>query len=102
VQFEIQQWRAEQMHDPEETSFTQGQIDPDAVLWVRGVDYLAGWRQAQDAAADLTEALEIAGLPHAATTVRADTTADGSALVRLACTPMEVRTLVRLMSTQAR
>jgi hypothetical protein len=90
------------MHDPEETSFTQGQIDPDAVLWVRGVDYVAGWRRAQDMATDLAEALEVAGLPHAATTVRADTTADGSALVRLACTPAEARTLTRLISTQAR
>lgn len=37
-------------------------IPPDAVMWVRGVDYLSGWRDAQEAAAELKEGLTTVGI----------------------------------------
>jgi hypothetical protein len=30
------------MHDPDDAGFENESFDPDDVLWVRGVDYLAG------------------------------------------------------------
>lgn len=37
------------MHDPEGAGFEDEAFDPDAVVWVRGVDYVAGWRDATEA-----------------------------------------------------
>ncbi|MEU7435097.1 hypothetical protein AB0B07_30325 [Streptomyces sioyaensis] len=58
-------------------------LDPDAVLWVRGVDYLAGWRDATEAAAELGDALAAAGVDTTRTKLRAAAAADGSGVVRL-------------------
>ncbi|OMI32984.1 hypothetical protein SPAR_43753, partial [Streptomyces sparsogenes DSM 40356] len=37
--------------------FTGDESDLDAVLWVHGVDYLSGWRDAKEAAAELGDVL---------------------------------------------
>ncbi|MGW7485837.1 hypothetical protein [Streptomyces sp. NPDC054786] len=58
-------------------------LDPDAVLWVRGVDYLAGWRDAMQAAAELGDALVAAGVDTAGIKLRAAAVSDGSGVVRL-------------------
>ncbi|WP_406211002.1 hypothetical protein [Streptomyces decoyicus] len=58
-------------------------LDPDAVLWVRGVDYLAGWRDATRAATELGDALAAAGVDTTGTKLRAAVAADGSGVVRL-------------------
>ncbi|MFD0167836.1 hypothetical protein ACFVJH_27400 [Streptomyces decoyicus] len=58
-------------------------LDPDAVLWVRGVDYLAGWRDATEAAAELGDALVAAGVETAGIKLRAAAASDGSGVVRL-------------------
>ncbi|GAA2599304.1 hypothetical protein Stube_36630 [Streptomyces tubercidicus] len=53
-------------------------LDPDAVQWVRGVDYLAGWRDATQAAAQLGDALTAAGVDTTETKLRAIAASDGS------------------------
>ncbi|MGW2392132.1 hypothetical protein ACWCYK_21930 [Streptomyces lydicamycinicus] len=58
-------------------------LEPDAVLWVRGVDYLAGWRDATQAVAELGDALTGAGMDTAGIKLRAAATSDGSGVVRL-------------------
>ncbi|MFJ3955588.1 hypothetical protein ACIPXV_37065 [Streptomyces libani] len=58
-------------------------LDPHAVLWVRGVDYLAGWRDATQAAAELGEALTAAGVDTTEAKLRATAASDGSGVVRL-------------------
>ncbi|WP_406278735.1 hypothetical protein OHT93_37795 [Streptomyces sp. NBC_00191] len=49
------------MHDPEDAGFESESFDPDDVVWVRGVDYVAGWRDATDAGRELAAALAAAG-----------------------------------------
>jgi alpha-beta hydrolase superfamily lysophospholipase len=49
------------MHDPEDAGFESESFDPDEVVWVRGVDYVAGWRDATDAGGELADALAAAG-----------------------------------------
>ncbi|MEI5135089.1 hypothetical protein RB199_26485 [Streptomyces libani] len=66
-------------------------LDPDAVLWVRGVDYLAGWRDATQAAAELGDALAAAGLDTAEAKLRAAAVTDGSGVVRLELTAAAAR-----------
>ncbi|MCX2969184.1 MULTISPECIES: hypothetical protein [Streptomyces] len=85
------------MHDPEETRFTSDALDLDAALWVRGVDYLSGWREATDAARSLADALETAGVTAADIQLRADTGPDGSGIVSLKCSPEVARTVARLV-----
>ncbi|QSY52578.1 MULTISPECIES: hypothetical protein [Streptomyces] len=64
-----------------ETAGTE--FDPDAVIWVPGVDYVRGWREARDAAAELADVLGSAGVDLEGTTATAQTRADGSGVVRL-------------------
>ncbi|MFG2828868.1 hypothetical protein ACGFWI_15650 [Streptomyces sp. NPDC048434] len=74
-------------------------LDPDAVLWVRGVDYLAGWRDATQAAAELGDALVAASVEATGTKLRAAVAADGSGVVRLelsAAAAREVATRARV------
>ncbi|MDG9704823.1 hypothetical protein [Streptomyces sp. DH37] len=85
------------MHDPEETGFTSDGLDLDAALWVRGVDYLSGWREATDAARELADALEAAGVEAADIQLRADTDPDGSGAVTLKCSPEVARKVARLV-----
>ncbi|URN12679.1 hypothetical protein LUW77_16685 [Streptomyces radiopugnans] len=85
------------MHNPEETGFTSDGLDLDAMLWVRGVDYLSGWREARDAARVLTDALEAAGVKAADIQLRADTGPDGSGIVSLKCSPEVAQRVARLV-----
>jgi hypothetical protein len=85
------------MYDPEETGFTSDGLDLDVALWVRGVDYLSGWREATDAARELTDALEAAGMEAADIQLRADTGPDGSGVVSLKCSPEVARKVARLV-----
>ncbi|MEU8552212.1 hypothetical protein AB0C81_35475 [Streptomyces roseoverticillatus] len=77
--------------------FDVEEFDPDDVLWVRGVDYVAGWREATDAAADLTAALTAAGVPLDGARATARSAADGSGVVRLMWSVETVRAVVELM-----
>ncbi|MEU1824807.1 hypothetical protein ABZ502_20555 [Streptomyces abikoensis] len=73
------------------------EFDPDAVLWVRGVDYVGGWRDAKDAAEELTGALASAGLETAGLVSSAQTRADGSGVVRLLWPAETVRAVAELV-----
>ncbi|MEU8684223.1 hypothetical protein [Streptomyces sp. NPDC048611] len=78
-------------------------LDPDAVLWVRGVDYLAGWRDATQAAAELGDALVEAGVDTAGIKLRATAALDGSGVVRLELSAAAAREVaVRARATTAR
>ncbi|MFI1431648.1 hypothetical protein [Streptomyces lydicus] len=77
------------------------EFDPDAVLWVRGVDYMAGWRDATRAAAELSDALTAADVDETAVKLRAGTTTDGSGLVRLELSPATAREVAKLVRVAA-
>ncbi|MEK2473528.1 hypothetical protein [Streptomyces noursei] len=80
-------------------------LDPDALLWVRGVDYLTGWRDATRAAAELGDALAEAGVDVAGVKLRAVSAADGSGVVRLelpTATAREVAMLARVAAAKLR
>ncbi|MFI9261514.1 hypothetical protein ACIGT4_27975 [Streptomyces sioyaensis] len=81
--------------------FEGEQFDPDAVLWVRGVDYVAGWRDATRAAGELGDALTAAGVDVAAAKLRANSTADGSGVVRLELSSAAARELAKLARVAA-
>lgn len=81
------------------------QVDPDAVLWVRGVDYVTGWRDATQAAGELGDALTAAGVDVAGAKLQASTATDGSGVVRLelsSATAREVAKLARVAAAQWR
>ncbi|MER7048830.1 hypothetical protein [Streptomyces jumonjinensis] len=68
---------------------SDGVLDPDAWVWTQGVDYLAGWRRARNAAADLAAAMDAAGIDTSEMTATADAAPDGSGLLRVSL-PAEV------------
>ncbi|GHF61835.1 hypothetical protein GCM10010218_49280 [Streptomyces mashuensis] len=72
-------------------------FDPDEVVWVRGVDYVGGWRQAKDAGAELVSALAAAGVGTDGVVFAAQSGADGSGLVRLTLPVTSVRALTELV-----
>lgn len=85
--------------------FEGDEFDPEAVLWVRGVDYVAGWRDATPAAAELGDALTAVGVDTAGARLRAGAAADGSGVVRLelsAATAREVAMLARVAAARLR
>lgn len=49
------------MHDPDDAGSENEPFDPDDVVWVRGVDYVAGRRDATESGGELAEALTMAG-----------------------------------------
>ncbi|MEU7365613.1 hypothetical protein AB0B92_08485 [Streptomyces hygroscopicus] len=57
--------------------------DLEAGIWVRGVDYLSGWRDAREAAAELGGALRLVGVEAAGVRLRAASGADGGGVVRV-------------------
>ncbi|MGW7409201.1 hypothetical protein ACWGI9_36850 [Streptomyces sp. NPDC054833] len=69
----------------------------DSGLWVSGIDYIAGWREAREAADRLNRALLAVGFELSA--VRAVASADegGRGVVRLAGRPGAVERLARLL-----
>jgi hypothetical protein len=97
------------MHDPDGTGFNGEEFDPDqdldALVWLPGVDYITGWRQAKDAAGELAAGLAEAGVDTAGVRFRADTTSDGTGMVRLVCsvdTAEEVAILLRIAAARLR
>ncbi|MFK0289142.1 hypothetical protein ACIQU6_01475 [Streptomyces sp. NPDC090442] len=80
-------------------------LDPDALLWVRGVDYLTGWREAARVAAELGDALTAVGVDLEGAKLQAVSAADGSGVVRLdlpTATAREVAVLTRVAATKWR
>ncbi|MCQ4041986.1 hypothetical protein ACFOSC_15335 [Streptantibioticus rubrisoli] len=67
----------------DEPGFEGDGFDVDEVLWVPGVDYVAGWRAAADAAGALGKALGSLGLAVDDVKAQAHAAADGSGVVRL-------------------
>ncbi|MFD5699544.1 hypothetical protein [Streptomyces lasiicapitis] len=78
-----------------------GVVGGDFSLWVPGVDYLAGWREAREAADRLNRAL--LGVDFEPSEVRcvASTDEDGRGLVRLAGSPGAVDRLAGLLESAA-
>ncbi|WP_406321194.1 hypothetical protein [Streptomyces sp. NBC_00519] len=70
-------------------------------LWVSGVDYIAGWREAREAADRLNRALLGAGLELSAVRAVASTNEHGRGVVRLAGWPDDVDRLSQLLETLA-
>lgn len=69
-------------------------------LWVPGVDYIAGWREARDAADRLNRALLGAGIELSAVRAVASANEDGSGVVRLAGWPGAVNRLAELLEVR--
>jgi hypothetical protein len=78
-----------------------GEFDSDAVLWVRGIDYVTGWRDAKNAAEELAEALAAAGIDTDSARLRADAGPDGSGVVHLAFSASTARDLALLARVTA-
>ncbi|WP_406219751.1 hypothetical protein [Streptomyces decoyicus] len=70
-------------HDPMDPNFDDEALEPDGWMWVRGVDYVAGWRSAVDAATELKGAMDDAGIDTTEVMSTASTTTDGSGVLRL-------------------
>lgn len=86
-------------------AFDGWEIDPDAVMWVRGVDYVAGWREAAAASGDLDGALRLVGVDMEGVRLRAGAAADGSGVVRFelsAAVAREVAALAREAAARCR
>ncbi|WP_189311242.1 hypothetical protein [Streptomyces brasiliensis] len=73
----------------------------DSSLWVSGVDYIAGWREAREAADRLNRALLGAGFELSALRAVASTNEDGRGVVRLAGWPGAVERLAQLLEAHA-
>ncbi|MET8680925.1 hypothetical protein ABZW18_25925 [Streptomyces sp. NPDC004647] len=92
------------MHNPGERDFESEALDPDALLWVRGVDYVTGWRDAKDAAAELAAALTAAGMDVTGETgvrARAAADVDGSGVVHLRLSAAMLRGIAALVRDSA-
>ncbi|MFF4230872.1 hypothetical protein [Streptomyces sp. NPDC001820] len=90
------------MHDPEDAGFEDEAFDPDDVVWVRGVDYVTGWRGAADAGAELADALAAAGFDTTGLEWRAKANADGSGAVRLVISAAAAHDLAAVVRAVAR
>ncbi|MFF3468443.1 hypothetical protein [Streptomyces sp. NPDC002619] len=71
----------------------------DSGLWVSGVDYMTGWREAREAADRLNRALLGAGFELSAVRAVASTNEDGCGVVRLAGWPGVVERLAQLLES---
>ncbi|MCC3652038.1 hypothetical protein LIX60_11280 [Streptomyces sp. S07_1.15] len=71
-------------HDPMGPDFSSEGLDPDGWVWAHGVDYVAGWRSATDAGAELIAALAETGINTSEIESRPDTASDGPGVIRLA------------------
>ncbi|MET8399951.1 hypothetical protein [Streptomyces sp900116325] len=83
--------------------FDARDLDPDTTLWVRSVDYLAGWRDATQAVEELGDALAAVGIDPTGIKLRATAATDGSGLVRLelsAAVAREVAMLTRVTAAR--
>ncbi|GAA2135854.1 hypothetical protein [Streptomyces synnematoformans] len=85
------------MGDPGDAGFEEEEaFGLDALVWLPGVDYLSGWREAKTAAAELAVALRSAGVDTSGVRARADTGGDGSGVVRLVLPVDTVREIALL------
>ncbi|MEU1805534.1 hypothetical protein [Streptomyces sp. NPDC019937] len=75
--------------------------DLDAGIWVRGVDYVSGWRDAREATAELGDALRLVGMETAELRLRAASGADGSGVVRLELSAAGAREVAMLARVAA-
>lgn len=73
----------------------------DSGLWVSGVDYISGWREAREAADRLNRALLGVGLELSAVRAVASTNEDGHGVVRLTGWPAVVDRLSALLEARA-
>ncbi|MFF0833837.1 MULTISPECIES: hypothetical protein [unclassified Streptomyces] len=73
----------------------------DSGLWVAGVDYIAGWREAREAADRLNRALLGVGLGLSELRAVASTSEDGRGVVRLTGWPDAVDRLTDLLEACA-
>lgn len=73
----------------------------DSGIWVSGVDYIAGWREARQVADRLNRALLGVGLELSVVRAVASTNEDGRGVVRLAGRPDVVDRLARLLEVRA-
>ncbi|AWW42479.1 hypothetical protein [Streptomyces cadmiisoli] len=71
----------------------------DSGLWVSGVDYIGGWREARETADRLNRALLGLGFEVPAVRAVASTNEDGRGVVRLTGWPGAVEHLARLLET---
>ncbi|NUK48832.1 hypothetical protein HRW14_00610 [Streptomyces lunaelactis] len=90
------------MYDPEDEGFESEPFDPDDVAWVRGVDYVAGWRDAADAGGELAAALTSAGFDTTELEWQARTSADGAGGVRLVLSAAAAHDMAALVRAVAR
>ncbi|MFE3248451.1 hypothetical protein [Streptomyces sp. NPDC059209] len=89
------------MNSTGDDEFDADDLDPDAVLWVRGVNYLAGWRDASQALTELTDALTAAGINTSDAQLRANASADGSGVLRVELAPETAREIAMLARVAA-
>ncbi|MFE9476545.1 hypothetical protein ACFYOR_36845 [Streptomyces griseofuscus] len=73
----------------------------DSGLWVPGVDYITGWREARETADRLNRALLGLGLELSAVRAVASTNEDGRGVVRLTGWPGAVNGLAELLEARA-
>ncbi|OXS33154.1 hypothetical protein [Streptomyces sp. XY006] len=73
----------------------------DSGLWVSGVDYISGWREARETADRLNRALLGLGLELSAARAVASTNEDGRGVVRLTGWPDAVNRLAELLEARA-
>ncbi|MFJ9248183.1 hypothetical protein [Streptomyces sp. NPDC101776] len=73
----------------------------DSGLWVAGVDYVQGWREAQEVADRLNRALLGAGFELSELRAVASTNEEGRGLVRVAAWPGAVNRLAGLLEALA-
>ncbi|MES4908424.1 MULTISPECIES: hypothetical protein [unclassified Streptomyces] len=74
-------------------------------MWVRGVDYIAGWRDAKEAVAELEGALRLVGVDMEGVRLGVGTAADGSGVVCFelsAAVAREVAALAREAAARCR
>ncbi|GAB2599475.1 hypothetical protein GCM10027168_35630 [Streptomyces capparidis] len=71
-------------------------LDPDEWSWAEGVDYLAGWRDAQEVAREVNAAMDSAGLL-GEVRAAALTDADGRGRVKVRCSLEGARKLSALV-----
>ncbi|MEU5028212.1 hypothetical protein [Streptomyces milbemycinicus] len=93
------------MCGPGDDGFDGEAADLEAGIWVRGVDYVSGWRDAKEAAAELGDALKLVGVDGAGARLRAAAGPDGSGVVRFelsAARAREVAALAREAAARCR
>ncbi|MFF7724561.1 hypothetical protein ACFZDB_35155 [Streptomyces luteogriseus] len=78
-----------------------GIADQDSGLWVPGIDYVAGWREARESADRLNRALLNVGFELSAVRAVASTDEDGRGVVRVAGWPADLDRLAVLLEARA-